>query len=105
MDASMSPGDSRTGIMPMPPEFQLIHARRVRCSGRATQPDGQAFHFTGYEVLTPEDEDWYRLNAPERGLHDDDLRAFRASARKPVEFLQMNPGPLTRFIARLKFWT
>lgn len=84
---------------PMPPDFELMHPRRVRRSGWHTQPDGQSVHFVGYAILTPADEASYRLSDPENGLHPDDLKAFRASIRAPV-----HRGPVTRFFARLKFW-
>ena len=87
-------------VTPMPPEFQLIHPRRVRSSGWATQPDGQSVHFCGYERLKPEDESWYRRCDPENGLHPDDRQAFRASIRAPVL-----RGPVARFFSRLKFWS
>ena len=87
------------GITPMPPEFQLMHPRRVRRSGWHTQPDGQSFHFIGYAILTSADEASYRLSDPENGLHPDDLKAFRASLRGPVKH-----GPVARFFAMLKFW-
>lgn len=72
------------GVTPMPPEFQLKHPRRVRCSGSLKQPDGSTAHYSGYRKLTQEDEDWYRLSDPENGLHPDDLKAFRASIREPA---------------------
>jgi len=87
------------GITPMPPEFQLMHPRRVRRSGWHIQPDGQSFHFVGYAILTPADEASYRLSDPENGLHPDDLKAFRASIQGPVKH-----GPVARFFARLKVW-
>jgi hypothetical protein len=83
----------------MPPEFELIHPRRVRRSGWHTQPDGQSVHFVGYAIITPADEASYRLSDPENGLHADDLKAFRESIRSPVRH-----GPLARFFASLKFW-
>jgi hypothetical protein len=87
-------------ITPMPPEFQLMHPRRVRCSGWYEQPTGGRAHFIGYERLTPEDEALYRLINPENGLHPDDVKAFRASIREPVMH-----GPVARFFARIKFWS
>ena len=78
----------------MPPEFQLVHPRRVRWSGWVEQPDGQSAHVVGFKEATPEEEAWHRLNDPERGLHEDDLLAYRISKR----------GPVTRLLARLKFW-
>ena len=66
------------GVTPMPPEFELMHPRRARCSGLAVQPDGRTAHYTGYRLPTKEDEAWYRLSDPENGLHPDDLQAFRA---------------------------
>jgi hypothetical protein len=78
----------------MPPEFQLMHPRRVRWSGYVEQPDGQMAHFIGFKEATPEEEAWHRLNEPERGLHEDDLLAYRISRR----------GPMAKFFARLKFW-
>ena len=78
----------------MPPEFQLMHPRRVRWSGYVEQPNGQMAHFIGFKEATPEEEAWHRLHDPERGLHPDDLLAYRISRR----------GPVARFFARLKFW-
>lgn len=88
------------GVTPMSTEFQLLHPRRVRSSGWHQQPDGHMAHFIGYRILTPDDEAWFRLNDPENGLHNEDVRAFRSSIRGPVKC-----GPLSRFFARLKFWT
>jgi hypothetical protein len=85
-------------VTPMPPEFELIHPRRVRCSGFFTQPDGGQAHYTGYRKLTPEDEADYRLNDPENGLHPDDLKAFRASIRSPAE-----RGLMARLLAQINF--
>ena len=79
---------------PMPPEFQLTYPRRVRWGSWHTLPDGSEMHLCGARDATPEDEAWHRINDPERGLHPDDLLAFRESKR----------GPLARFFARLKFW-
>ena len=87
------------GVIPMPPEFELMHPRRARSSGLALQPDGRTAHYTGYRLPTPEDEAWYRLSDPENGLHRDDLAAFRASIRGPVR-----RWPMARLFARLKFW-
>lgn len=87
------------GVTSMPPEFELMHPRRARCSGLCMQPDGRTAHYTGYRLLTPEDEAWYRLNDPENGLHHDDLQAFRASIQCPVR-----RWPVARLFARLKFW-
>ena len=87
------------GVTPMPPEFELMHPRRARCSGLCMQPDGRTFHYTGYRQLTKEDEAWYRLSDPENGLHHDDLQAFRASIRGPVR-----RWPVAQLFARLKFW-
>ena len=81
-------------VEPMPPEFQLIHPRRVRWSGWFEQPDGQMAHFIGSNDATPEQEAWYRLNDPERGLSLEDRHAYRKSQR----------GPVVKFFARLKFW-
>ena len=92
-------GSYCVSVIPMPPEFQLMHPRRVRRSGWHTQPDGQSFHFVGYAILTPTDEASYRLSDPENGLHPDDLKAFRASLRGPVKH-----GPVARFFAMLKLW-
>ena len=82
------------GVTPMPPEFELMHQRRVRWSGWYKQPDGGMAHFIGFKDATPEEELWHRLNSPERGLHPDDLTAYRKSQR----------GPVAKFFARLKFW-
>jgi hypothetical protein len=81
-------------IKPMPPDFQLKHPRRVRWSGRFEQPNGDMPHFCGSSDATPEQEAWHRIHDPERGLHPDDLSAYRKSQR----------GPVARFFARLKFW-
>lgn len=78
---------------PMPPEFQLMYPRRVRWSSWYTLPDWSGMHLSGARDATPEEEAWHRINDPERGLHPDDLAAFRESKR----------GPLARFFARLKF--
>lgn len=78
----------------MPPDFQLMHPRRVSWSGWFEQPDGQMVHFIGFKEATPEEEIRYRLNDPESGLHEDDLLAYRRSRR----------GPVARLFARLKFW-
>ena len=87
------------GVTPMPPEFELMHPRRARCSGLFMQPDGRTAHLTGYRLPTVEDEAWYRLSDPENGLHPDDLQAFRASISSPVR-----RRPVARLFARLKFW-
>lgn len=79
---------------PMPPEFQLMHPRRVRWSKFATAPDSQWTHMSGFTVATPEEEAWHRIHDPEGGLHPDDLTAYRKSQR----------GPVARFFAKLKFW-
>jgi len=79
---------------PMPPEFQLMHPRRVRWSRWCEQPAGGMAHFSGSSDATPEQEMWHRIHDPERGLHRDDLAAYRESQR----------GPVARFFARLKFW-
>lgn len=82
------------GNRPMPPEFQLMHPRRVRWSSWFPQPDGSMAHFSGFSNATPEQELWHRIHDPESGLHPDDLRAYRKSQR----------GPVSKFFARLKFW-
>ena len=79
----------------MPPEFELRHPRRVRWSTFATAPDSQWTHMSGFTDATPEEEAWHRINAPERGLHPDDLAAYRKSKR----------GPVAKFFAKLKFWS
>jgi hypothetical protein len=81
------------GVPLMPPEFQLMHPRRVQWSGWFPQPDGALVHFIGARDATPEQEIWHRINYPERGLHPDDRRAYRKSKRSPV----------SKFFARLKF--
>lgn len=81
-------------IVPMPADFELMYPRRVRWSGWYEQPTGGKAHFSGFNDATPEQEAWYRINDPERGLHPDDLSAYRKSQR----------GPVARFFARLKFW-
>jgi len=83
------------GVPIMPPDFQLTHPRRARWSGWYEQPNGGMAHFSGFSNATPEQEAWHRINDPERGLHPDDLAAFRESKR----------GPVSRFFARLKFWS
>ena len=87
------------GVTPMPPEFQLAHPRRVRSSGWYPQPDGHMAHIIGYRILTPDDEAWFRLNDPENGLHDEDVKAFRESIRGPVK-----GGIVASFWAWFKFW-
>ena len=82
------------GVPLMPPEFQLMHPRRVRWSSWVPQPDGSMAHFIGARDATPEQEIWHRINNPERGLHPDDLSTYRQSKR----------SPLPKFFARLKFW-
>ena len=91
-------GADSPAVTPMSPEFQLMHPRRVRCSGWDTQPDGQTVHFSGYRRLAPEDEASYRLRDPENGLHPDDLQAFRESIRGPSK-----GRPLLKYFAWLKF--
>jgi len=81
-------------VKPMPLDFQLMHPRSVRWSGCFKQPDGSMPHFCGSSDATPEQELWHRIHDPERGLHPDDLAAYRVSQR----------GPVARFFARLKFW-
>ena len=58
------------------------------------QPNGGTAHFSGFSNATPEQELWQRINDPERGLHIDDLAAYRHLQR----------GPVAKFFARLKFW-
>lgn len=81
-------------MSPMPPEFELKHPRRVRCSTFATEPNCGWSHMSGFTNATPEQEAWHRINDPERGLDPDDLTAYRKSQR----------GPVATFLARLKFW-
>ncbi len=81
-------------IKPMPPEFQLMYPRRVRWSTWQQQPNGGNAHFSGSSHATPEQEAWYRINDPERGLDLHDLAPYRKLQR----------GPIARFFARLKFW-
>lgn len=81
-------------LTPMSSDFQLKHPRRVRWSTFAAAPDSQWTHMNGFTDATPEEEAWYRINAPERGLHPDDLAAYRRSQR----------GPVAKFFDRLKFW-
>lgn len=57
------------------------------------QPDGTHVHWTGYRIATLEQEEWYRLNDPERGLHEEDLATYRRAQR----------GPVARFFC-LVFW-
>ena len=71
-----------------------MHPRRVRWSGYIEQPDGGMAHIIGFKEATPEEEAGHILHDPERGLHEDDLLAYRISRR----------GPVARFFARLKFW-
>jgi hypothetical protein len=82
------------GVPLMPLEFQLMYPRQVRWSGWFPQPDGSMAHWIGARDASPEQELWHRINDPERGLHPDDLLAYRESKR----------GPVSRFFARLKFW-
>lgn len=82
------------GVPVMPLEFQLMHPRQVRWSSWFTLPDGKGMHLIGARDATPEQELWHRIHDPERGLHPDDLVAYRESKR----------GPLSKFFARLKFW-
>lgn len=82
------------GVPVMPLEFQLMHPRRVRWSSWFPQPDGSRMHMSGARDATPEQELWHRIHDPERGLHPDDLLAYRESKR----------GPAARFFAGLKFW-
>ena len=101
----MDLGVDEPALPPMPPEFELMHPRRIRCSGHFAQPDGQFVHYSGYMRLTQEDEARYRLTNPEQGLHPDDLAAFRASIREPVEPEPIKHGPVAGFFAWLKFWS
>jgi hypothetical protein len=78
----------------MPLEFQLMHPRRVRWSGCFKQPNGDMPHFSGFSNATSEQELWHRINDPERGLHPDDLLAYRESKRSPI----------SKLFSRLKFW-
>jgi hypothetical protein len=87
-------GTDSPAITPMPPEFELMYPRLVRWSSWCEQPAGGMAHFSGSSAATPEQEAWYRINAPERGLDPNDLIAYRKSQR----------GPVARFVARLKFW-
>ncbi len=82
------------GVPIMPPEFQLMHPRRVRWSGWYEQPNGGMAHFSGFSNATPEQEAWHRIHDPEVGLHAEDLTAYRKSQR----------GPVLGFFAWLKFW-
>jgi hypothetical protein len=90
-------GADSPAVTAMPPEYRLIHPRRVRSSGWDTQPDGQVVHFFGYERLTPQDEVRYRLSDPENGLHPEDLLAFRASLQ-----CTLKRGTVERFLSWLK---
>ena len=81
------------GVPLMPPEFQLMHPRRVRWSSWVPQPDGSLVHFCGARDATPEQEIWHRINDPENGLHPDDLLAYRRLQR----------GPVARLFARFTF--
>jgi hypothetical protein len=56
-------------------------------------------HIIGYRILTLDDEAWFRLNDPENGLHDEDVKAFRESIRGPVK-----GGIVASFWAWFKFW-
>jgi len=78
-------------ITPMPPEFQLKHPRRVRWSGWHRQQDGSDAHCPRRLNIDPPCQS--NID-PGRGLHRDDLAAYRESQR----------GPVARFFARLKFW-
>ena len=81
------------GVPLMPPEFQLMHPRRVRWSGWFPLPDGTTMHLSGFREATPEQEVRHRINNPESGLHPDDLLAYRESKR----------GPISKFLSSLKF--
>ena len=96
---TMNVSTDTPATVPMPPEFELAHPRRVRWSGWHHQADGSEAHIMGTTQATPEHEAWHRINDPEGGLHPDDLAAFRASIRGPVVH-----GPVEQFFARLKFW-
>lgn len=85
---------SGVGVTPMPPEFQLMHPRRVRWSEFATDPNCGWTHMSGFKHATPEQEAWHRTHDPEGGLHPDDLIAYRKSQR----------GPVARFVGKLKVW-
>lgn len=83
-----------SGPKPQKPGPALQRPRRIRTSGYMPQPDGSHVHYTGYRIATPEQEAWYRIHDPERGLHDEDLAAYRSAQR----------GPVARFLAALIFW-
>jgi hypothetical protein len=50
-------------------------------------------HMSGARDATPEQELWHRIHDPERGLHPDDLLAYRESKR----------GRIFKFFGKLKF--
>lgn len=70
---------------------EMKHPRRIRASGFVEQPDGSHVHYTGYRIATPEQEAWYRVNDPERGLHEEDLATYRSTQR----------GLVARFVLRV----
>lgn len=80
-----------SGPKPQRPWPEMKHPRRIRASGFMPQPDGTHAHYTGYRVATPEQEAWYRIHDPERGLHAEDLATYRSAQR----------GPVARFFLRL----
>lgn len=79
---------------PAPPPELPKYRRRMRDSRWVAQPDGQLWHFSYSRDATPEEEEWCQKNAPERGLLEDGIRAYRLSQL----------GPVGRFFVHLMFW-
>lgn len=74
---------------------QPAYRRRVASGSWHTQPDGSRAHFLSIRDATPEEEAWYQIHDPMRGLQTEaDRAAYRQSKR----------GPVMRFLAGLKFW-
>ena len=82
--------DSQPAPDHVPPKYK----RRMRGSRWVKQPDGQLSHISYSRDATPEEEEWCQKNAPERGLLEDGIRAYRLSQL----------GPVGRFFMRLVFW-
>jgi hypothetical protein len=82
--------DARPAPAPELPKYR----RRMRDSRWVKQPDGQLSHVSYSRDATPEEEEWCQKHAPERGLLEDGIRAYRLSQL----------GPVGRFFMRLVFW-
>ena len=74
----------------VPPKYK----RRMRGSRWVEQPDGQLLHFSYSRDATLDEEEWCQRNAPERGLLEDGIKAYRLSQL----------GPVGQFFMRLMFW-